>query len=381
MNKIYFAFGIALLLVVAIAGGCRGPEGPAGPPGETTLLNLEGFAEGINCGDCHNPDQDSVYFVWAKKYQWDRSKHAYGGDYERNTASCAGCHTTEGFVEAMQGKTVVNHVDASPPGCFACHAPHARGDFSLRKQTPVTIMSNIVGVSDATFDYGKGNLCVQCHKTRSMSPRPDPTKSSVADTISITNNRWYAHYGVQGQMLMGEGGFKFSDYTYTGNSFHTNSNIIKQEGCISCHMADATAGSGIAGGHTMNIRYEFHDAPQSLLGGCNQSGCHANINTINYNGVQTTVHAYLDTLKTMMTDTAIVNKFNVGAKKAWLSINAEGAVTINASSGSPLKIRPASRSGALYNFLFVEHDLSEGIHNSKYAIELLKSSVAELRKP
>ena len=377
MKNVYFIFAIAFLMTVVIASGCRGPEGPAGPPGETTVVNLEGFAEGINCGNCHNPDQDTTYFVWAKKYQWDLSKHAYGGDFERNSSTCAGCHTTEGFVKRMNGLAVTNQVDSSPPGCFACHAPHARGNFSPRNVAPVTIASNIEGVPDALFDYGKGNLCAQCHMTRSMSPKPNPTKSAVTDTITITNNRWYSHYGVQGQILMGEGGFKFTGYTYTGNSFHTTSTVIKQEGCTACHMADATAGSGIAGGHTMNIRYGTNS---SLLTGCNQSGCHANINTIDYNGVQTTVHAYLDTLQTMMLDTAVVNKFNAGAKKAWITVSGE-SVTINASSGSPLKIVPASRSGALYNFLLVEHDLSQGVHNSKYVVELLKSSVAELRKP
>jgi hypothetical protein len=377
---------VAALLVGSIQG-CKGSTGPAGPGGDTVTVvgNLEGFKEGINCGDCHNPDTDTTYNVWAKKYQWEESKHFFGGDFERNSSTCANCHTTEGFIQAAFGRPVTNHIDASPPGCFACHSPHARGDFSLRLADPVVVNSAVAGVADATFDYGKGNLCVNCHKTRTLSPEPDPTKTALTDTITISSNRWYPHYGVQSQMLMGTGGFQFADFAegYT-NSHHTINNDIKAEGCIACHMADATAGSGLAGGHTMNISFEntSHQIA-SLTTGCTVAGCHtASGFTIDYNGTRTEVEEYLDSLKHLLLDTAVVNKWNVGAMKAWIAEGADGSITINAGSGNnALKIRPASRSGALFNFFFVEHDKSEGAHNTKYTVGLLKSSIAELQKP
>lgn len=366
--------------------GCKGPEGPAGPPGESTILQLEGFAADINCGDCHNPDTDSTYFVWARKYQWEESKHFYGGDYERAGASCAECHTTEGFIQKVSGKTVTAAVQPTPPGCFACHSPHSRGDFSLRTTTPPTLLSGVTGVADAAFDFGKGNLCASCHRPRSISPKPDPTKTAVTDTITISNSRWYQHYGVQSHILNGTGGFKFTDYTYSGNSAHTTAPLVKSEGCTQCHMADMPSTSsypfGIAGGHTMNIGYDWEGTPTALLEGCKNSACHPTITTTDYHSVQTTVNAYLDTLATMMSDTSIVNKWNKGAKKAWITGTDSTGYSINASSGSgALKIAPAVRSGALYNFFMVEHDLSHGVHNSVYVIDLLKSSVAELRKP
>ena len=39
------------------------------------------------------------------------------------------------------------------------------------------------------------------------------------------------------------------------------------------------------------------------------------------------------------------------------------------------------KAGARYNYFFVEHDLSKGIHNTRYARELLASSLAALRAP
>jgi hypothetical protein len=388
MKQTFTLFSVLLLtgsLLVAVEG-CKGPEGPAGPPGESTILQLEGFAADINCGDCHNPDTDTVNFVWGRKYEWENSKHAYGGDYERAGASCSECHTTEGFLQWTQGKTVTAALHPTPPGCFACHSPHSRADFSIRTTTPVTMLETVTGQGTGSFDYGKGNLCASCHRPRSISPKPDPTKTAVTDTITISNNRWYAHYGVQAQLLMGTGGFEFTDYTYTGNSAHTNAPLIKSEGCIQCHMADPPITQsypfGVSGAHTMKIGYDNHGTPASLLEGCKNSACHPSITSVDYHSVQTIVHAYLDTLETMMKDTSIVNKWNKGAKKAWIAGDAVTGFTPNGASGSgALKISPASRAGAMYNFFFVEHDLSHGVHNSVYAIDLLKSSVAELRKP
>jgi cytochrome c551/c552 len=369
---------LSLMLALGLFGymlsGC---EGPQGPPGETTFVFLEGFKEGIVCGDCHNPDTDTVNYVWAKKYQWELSKHFLGGDFERNTAQCAGCHTTEGFIQMAFGKEVTTHIDASPPGCFACHSPHSRGDFSLRIETPVTLNETVAGQGEAIFDYGKGNLCAQCHKPRTLSPLPDPTKTATTDTITITNSRWYPHYGVQSQMLMGTGGFKFIDYNYTTNSNHAINAEIKQEGCVACHMADATAGSGFAGGHTMNIGYTNISGQQAyLINGCTVEGCHTsagfNINYIGGSsflagglGTHDATEAYLDTLHTLLLD------------RGW--ITASGSV--NASGNNPLRITPASRAGALFNYLFVEHDRSKGSHNTRYTLELLISSIQELRKP
>jgi len=370
-------------LFLASVTGCQGPEGPPGPAATVDNGSLEGFAANIKCGTCHTAEQDTNYFVEGRAYQWAQSKHAKGGDSERNSASCSGCHTTEGFIQRMGGGAATNQSAPSPPGCFSCHSPHQRGDFSLRKSTPVLIKSQIATVPDATFDYGPGNLCVQCHMTRDLNPKPDPTKSAPTDSIVITTARWYPHYGVQGQMLMGEGGFKFPDYAYQGNSIHTTATIIKQEGCPTCHMAEQVyppnLGTGKAGGHTMNIRFPGEGGGEAtLLTGCKQSGCHAAITTADFPGsstapvgAQTAIAANMDTLHRLL------------ESRGWLETDQNspnyGLVKIPASG--KLVIKPAIKSGALYNYFFIEHDLSLGVHNTLYALDLVRSSIAELRKP
>ena len=364
--------GFGLLTLVVLQTGCEGPEGPSGKDGANANVDLEGFAPGIRCAMCHSSEQDTTYNLAGRRYQWSNSLHATGGHVERNATNCAGCHTTEGFQQRYREgwvTQVVNEVaNGSPPGCFACHSPHARADFSLRTQSPVTITSYIEGVPDATFDYGKGNLCLQCHQTRTsspMSPKPDPTKTAITDTIVITSNRWYPHYGVNGQMLMGEGGFEFVNFNYTGSSHHTINTTIQQEGCVKCHMAEPIGGGGGAiGGHTMWIG----------LTGCRDAGCHgSSFSSLDYAGAstapvgaQTAITANLDTLKQLL------------VARNWLNASTDLLI---ASSSNPLRIAPASKAGAIYNYYFIEHEGSKGVHNTRYAYELLRSSIAELRAP
>jgi hypothetical protein len=375
-------------IAIGVIIGCEGPQGPPGPQGDPGLgsFAFESFADSIQCATCHTPDVDTTYFVNARKYQWSASLHANGGDLERNGPNCAGCHTTEGFLDRWRNgwtsQIVAEVFNPSPPNCFACHSPHLRGDFTLREADPVTIASFVANAPDAVFNYGAGNQCVQCHQTRTttpMTPIPDPTKTAVTDTITISTSRWYPHYGVNGQMLMGKGGYEFVDYTYTGSSNHTYNLAIEQNGCASCHMGVQSddLGTGNAGGHTMKITWvpegETGGELSYFLAGCQDPGCHGEgIETTDISGpstggvgAQTLVRAYVDTL------------FGLIDARGWFNAD----TLVNASTSNPLKISPASRAGAIYNYFFIEHEGSMGVHNTKYALELLKSSVAELRKP
>lgn len=369
---------ISVLLLTAatcaafvVLSGC---EGPAGEPGaSTTPANLEGFAPGIKCGTCHTVDQDTTYYVAGREYQWEHSVHATGGNSERNGPSCAGCHTTQGFIQRINGEAVTEQLNPTQPGCFACHSPHMRGNFSLRIADPVTLLSNVAGEPDAQFDYGKGNLCAQCHQPRAMNPKMDP--NPPGDSLVIATPRWEPHHGPQSTVLMGFGGFHFPSYTYTGNSFHTDATVIKQEGCPTCHMAEGsyppTLGTGKGGGHTMNIAFESEGGGESyMLNGCKQSGCHASISSPDYNGVQTTVEANLDTLFTML------------GNRGWIdTVTTSSTYGLVKLTNGRLVISPAIKAGALYNYLLVEEDKSMGVHNSTYVIELLRSSIEELRQP
>ncbi len=319
----------------------------------TRYVSWEGYIEGIQCAVCHDADSDSLYYIAGRTFQYMKSKHYTGGGYLENSSTCAGCHTTEGFIQFSRGQNITGHPNASPPGCFTCHSPHSRADFSLRIEYPVTMLAGVEGVADYTFDYGKGNLCASCHKPRSISPKPDPTKTATTDVITITSSRWYQHYGVQGSMLSGHGGFEFQGYNYT-NSYHTASTLNSRRGLHHLSYGFRRKKSSGWAFYVAGIRW------MEMLDGCNTVGCHNNnLYELNYDNVQTYTQAFLDSLQVLL------------LSRGW--ITASG--TVNASVTNPLVISPAYLAGAMYNYFFVEHDGSLGVHNSIYSHQLLDSSI------
>lgn len=389
MKKITAVFFTAFVFLFI---GCKGPEGPAGPAGDTGkdgkdagFIYFEGFKENLKCGTCHTPDNDTALYVNARRLQYQTAGHITGTGWGRNTTTCAGCHTTEGFLDRAKGGFISqllgkNYLNSTPPNCFTCHSPHLRGNFTMRDTNSVKIKSFVATAPDLTVNMGQSNMCLKCHATREtspMTPVPDPTKTAATDSIVITSSRFYPHYGVQGQMLLGKGGFEFAGYTYP-SSPHTSLALGKNIQCSNCHMAEPQViveGKSVAGGHTLKIGYfsSLTDTVGSLnVAGCRTSGCHADItaNTMtrtnfkNYRTAQKDVSTGLDTLKALL------------IKKGWL---VSSTLLANASTSKPLVIKPAYKAGALFNFFFIEHEGSHGIHNTKYAKAVLDASIAELK--
>jgi len=329
MRKIYWYVALSLATCVLLAVmGCEGPTGPRGSEGES------GVAE---CMECHAENTAIV----AIGGQWANSVHATGGNFERNTPPCSGCHTSEGFLARLATGSPGTPTNPSSIHCFTCHAPHTNGDFRLRTVAPVNMM--VGGV----FDMGHGNLCVNCHQPLVASPRV----ALAPDSTTITNNRWGPHHGTQGAILSGNGGHEFAGYEYE-DSPHAR---VVTKGCPSCHMA-APFGAR-AGGHTMNMTYEFHDAEVDLATGCNVQDCHwGAVTDFSYRGAQAEITVLLDELHTAILDRGFID-----------------------SEGLPVPGKYSeAEAGAIYNFLFVEDDRSDGIHNTDYARALLESSLAKL---
>jgi len=411
---------------------CEGPAGPAGSQGtagkdgvtgkdgkDAGFVYFDGFKADLKCASCHTPGIDTTFYLVGRRVEWNNSKHTIGGNIDRNAANCAGCHTTEGFLDRTKMNfstqfATSEKLHPSPPGCFACHAPHGRGDFALRDSSAVTLTNVIVGGSNKAFDGGiKSNLCVKCHQPRNVSavtPAPNPN-AAATDTITITSTRWYQHYGIQPQMFQGtngNGGFQFpAPYTYS-NSGHTTLMQAKTLGCVDCHMQEPVGGGAAkAGGHTMWLAYESGGSETYIVKDCKV--CHSDITssatTLSLsatafgaykNGAVNTIKAKMDTLSSLLADTLITNKWTAGTRKvsgksvAWVNkaINAEtGEMDYNILAGSvsgvsypSIKAYPAVKAGALWNLMFIFHDRSNGVHNYQYAKALLDASIAELKK-
>ena len=156
-----------------------------------------------SCGTCHNVSTDII----AKKIQWEASVHVTGGNFERNSNTCAPCHTSEGFREVLAtGSNVTENIikDPTPPNCRTCHNIHTNyyeSDYALATVSPFQLRIN-----GETVDIGNGNLCTNCHQP--LTPRPLP--SVGGGDIIITSAYWGPHHSTQSSILFGTGGYEIS---------------------------------------------------------------------------------------------------------------------------------------------------------------------------
>ncbi len=379
---------LTVLTATALLGliACEGPAGPAGKDGaagpagkDAGFIYFDGFKPDLKCATCHTPGIDTAFYVAGRAAEWANSKHAIGGDVDRNSSSCARCHTTEGMQEYVAGMPAREILHPSAPGCFACHSPHSTGDFTLRVTGPVTMLSGIDGVPDYSYTttHKSTNMCITCHQPRAMNPMaPAYTKTAATDSIVLTSSRWYNHYGIQGPMLIGKGGYEFAGASFP-SSYHKTLATSGSLECSTCHMQEPVGGGATkAGGHTMKFEYDYHGTGRVITTACQK--CHSDITSSTMSRADFDDYRKSSGVSRHDIAIRIDSLKNMLIAKGWLN-PASGLV--NASSSKPLVIKPAYKAGALYNFFFVEHDLSEGIHNSKYAKALLDESIKVMNLP
>lgn len=336
-----FSFILSSAAVVLMVGMClnilTSCEGPAGVTGKDA---------NESCTQCH--DNNTV--VLARMVQAKNSGHQTGTSFERNDASCAPCHTHQGFLEVLATgaeNTSSKISNPLPANCRTCHKIHENydsTDFELRSLAPVDLWINGV-----TVDLGgTGNMCVSCHQPRTPSPMPVLN----GDQVSITSSRWGPHHGTQSAILFGTAAYEVQgSENYPNAGSHPHVGI----GCNTCHMAEPFGAS--AGGHSFAMTYSSFGNETDHLAGC--TACHPSDKSFDIDGIQTEVADLMDELKTKLVDAG------------WL--NASSGL-VNASASAPL-VLTANQAGALLNYYMVLEDGSMGVHNHKYTLALLKNSI------
>lgn len=308
-----------------------------------------------SCFGCHGDENLEVRHA---REQWALSKHGSGETVERNRVhsafyeDCERCHTQEGFLAYISDSEVEPPYHFSHIGCFTCHAPHTNGNLELRTEAAVTLLDG------SMYDHGEGNLCANCHQSRA--------DVNTYVTTGPLPSRFGPHHGPQGDMLNGTNGYEFPGIDYT-NSAHTTG---VANGCVDCHFegggAFSTAG---VGGHTFTMENE--EVATENVGGCNVSGCHSNLETLNrtatadydgdgsVEGVQDEIVALMDSLEILLVAAEVFE------------------------DGSPITgadITDINVAGAVFNYMFVLEDRSNGVHNAAYAAGLLQSSIDYLNQ-
>jgi len=317
---------IALLMLVAAC--------------DRTVTYVQEGGSPQNCFSCHD-DQNT--FLVAAQQQWMNSFHASGLNINRGASSgCAGCHTSEGFVQRTKGEAVTGHDNPTVIHCFTCHAPHTNANFTLR-WTQNAMLQN-----GATYNLGAGNLCAACHIARqnvdSYVGMPGSTES-----VTINSTHWGPHHGVQGDMIVGSNGYEFDGYVYNTSPHKNNPNA-----CLSCHFESTS--NNIVGGHAFNMRGDARDEGgefASLLNTPACQGCHPGTTNFDVNGVQTELLGMAAILDSLLTDAGL-----------WTNGHPNSGKSTSVDS-----------AGAVWNLLMFEEDRSWGVHNAKYLRGLLQSSI------
>jgi hypothetical protein len=348
---------VICLAIIAVAPMALFAEGQAEKNLATTLRST--------CGACHGGD--TKYPVAGAKLSYDHSGHYLGfgeeaqNSWYANGSGCQQCHTSEGFVEYVKTGTNGDFVaNPSQPGCFTCHDPHTTGDFSLRTTKPVVLPAG------PTFNAGSGNLCANCHQGR----------SAVATQVKAgkLSTRLGPHHGPEADLFLGVNGYQTPGKSYS-NSAHT---FAVRDSCVECHLAlpegRYSASPGV-GGHSFYPKGEVHGATKVNTAAC--VNCHKDVGQdgeffniaakadFDGDGKVESAQAEVEGLLHMLANsegTGVLQKLNPPA------VNADGS--LNTTPEFPIAV-----VGAVWNFKYIEEDRSLGIHNPKYAIQLLMDSI------
>ena len=411
--------GFVIVLTAAFLAACRGPEGPAGPAGINGLDGKPGTDANAACLACHSTANMS-----AKYDQYYQSKHFTGNtSLTRNTKYCARCHTNEGFREITGAGTFVVHndiPDATRISCGTCHK-HMGFDFAvdtttqiLRTTAPVFLNYNKNLVAT---DFGKiNNLCVTCHQIRGVTQErytdslgvvktfsqlpffPFPaTKDDKAPVNYQVGQSFSVHDGNQSNLFKGINGYEYNGQTYTRTWQHSANS------CTTCHMNKFDATRKV-GGHTLipnetecsNCHASDHiettqraiDAKRIELGellvarkvfrkSTNSSGA------VSYSAVQT--HDFYGRLfataaTPTMYATGMVSANTVSATNGLVVYG--NSITLGTDASWATRIgRPwkYGELGAAYNYGYINSELSMGVHNPVYAMQLLQKSIDWLK--
>ena len=391
-------------VVVFILTSCEGPMGPSGKDANES------------CILCHNtPNQD------AKLAEYHLSKHYYGTSSSRNTKYCARCHTKEGFIEITgAGKYVASNdiPNGTRIDCETCHKHHAFDfaddtvSFILRTNTPISL--NYYN-NAKTEDFGKiNNLCVTCHQIRGVTSVNytdalgavktfnqlpffplDNTKENTTVKFQVGTN-FSVHDGNQSNLFKGINGYEYAGKTYTRTWKHS------EFACTDCHMNEYNPDTK-TGGHTLIVNKDactkchsgadkltpvqlLIDAKRIALGEAltarkvfkkttNSSGVasYSAVPSHDFYGVlfpttvsATTYATALTGANTVSPTTGLVVYANT------VKISTDAAVDVATRIGREWTY---GELGAAYNYGYINSELSLGVHNPTYALQLLQNSL------
>lgn len=396
MKKVKLVQMLIAMLPLAILVTLMACEGPAGAPGKDGADGTDGTngTNGTNasesCRTCHN----ATSLIATKQLQLNHSMHSEGTAWLEGTRnSCAPCHTSAGFTDVIANNPPKNKynataaalTDPTPLTCRSCHKVHNAydaTDWAFTTTAPIDML--IDTTKTLTLDLGgSNNLCAKCHQPRIVK-QMDFAGAPTATYSALNSFRWGTHYGTQGAIFGGKGGFQF-----TGTETYANSSHTAVATCVDCHAAAAT---GMSGGHTFSVVNEETGALNT--NGCLVSGCHSSASTLTTK--ISTAQTEIVSLTNQLGDKLGFMQKVAGEYTGYVDIydpasNPDGLVKFPGSTSTWTQAQKDhnntltaitftnKQAAAAGNFMLVLRDKSKGVHNFAYAKALLTNSIAALQ--
>ena len=298
------------------------------------------------CAVCHDAPTHHVYYP-----EWESSGHAKE-EVHMNSSSCAECHTGKGFViQNIRGEaSEAPYDDGIAITCQACHDPHSvDNEHQLRKVANVTLNDETTVVSEG----GKGKLCMNCHISR----------RNAEEYVTEYHSNYGPHYSNQTDMYIGANAIEF------GLSMPRTGHIKAIENsCVTCHMNEPDEAHldslHIAKVGRHSFRMVYTTGIDTIYNVKTCKNCHgsdvAKFDDIkaaaDYDG-DGTVEGAVSEIAGLMEQLGMI-----------LPPIGEPEVDV-ADDYTPVQLKSA------YNYEFVAEDGSHGIHNTSYAVAILKAAI------
>ena len=353
---------------------CHGPGSEhAYSLGDPSLISVS-FEAG-NCAQCHDATPNHI-----RSAEWANSKHAITTRIPSgpNRINCVRCHTPAGFKQYLDnlgsGHGYVTNTTYEAMSCQGCHDPHdATNPHQLRASTNSITLACGTTVTDA----GYGTFCMNCHQSRTGSVTNSLVNYPQGLPTWANGSSFGPHDSPVADIIEGVNGYEYGQAI--PSSAHRTA---VQDTCVGCHMqaiASTDPGYLKTGGHSWNMSYDVVTPTATntvdMVGVCSQ--CHGPIDSFDMprgdfngdgiiEGVQTEVQHLLDKLSTMLP----------GPTNSPSGIyQPYGAVQTSISTRTNW---PQPYLKGAWNWQFVDHDKSKGVHNAPYAVGLLRASIADL---